>query len=1255
MKKILLTFLLLPSIAFADETIYTWGYGDIMAHVLRSIKYVFAMNDYLVLMKIFVTIGLILVLLSYLGRNKDPLALIKHYVIAMSMYYLFISPTIKTNVYIDDLNNNNYDQVITDVPLLYAKVLSTFSIFEKTIANVFDTAFSLPDDLKYSQAGFMSAFGLMSNANSHKILDTYLYLSINDYINDCVFPDIVEGSKDVYALARSDDLWSELGGTSASRTTKYYDSTNPDGTIMTCPDAYNQITGKLSDYITNTGLPYLANFVGAYSSSQVSNALGVASDYFLNYAVSGQAYLKQAIAMNMFSEAFQNYAKVNAISGTGLALGAAKAEEIARNNLVLSGVLGAKYIPVIKGILTALIAAFFPLLILLMVTPMFSRVLTGFFLMLFWLSLWHLGDTFINAVVNVKASSFLQATANGSYNLLNKGVVDSSILDYINMVSSFYWAIPTISFIIATGFSIYAMNSLSNQLASKAQAPASVSGEMATGSMDISSKLSTGRQWNYSSFEGGGFSSSYAMNYTGNWGFTENIHQQRQGIIGNESINYDTSSIQRLNKELDKAIGYSGLNLGDGVIRNAIGKHEGNSYELQAGRIGDFQILKGSQFNVDEKGNITGTIVGRDINGNQWTLNFSQGELIKAEGLVDGKKVEWRHDTNEGADVVNFEIADGVKSSAKFTENSDYIASTSMPDKVSATEEFSKSLTSKLATLNKLSNTHSVQNVFREGTQEQKQTALNYAFKIATDDRYTGTEAQRYVQSKAYSALESTVKDLSAGGDNVITSGHKLDREDVSRLKAGGNIKISSDKIPVVNNILSKIGISLEGHGGIEKAWISKDSIYAETKDGSFFKFSLSDKAQNEFQRRFANELVTERSHSTSYSTSRDVSVSNKASTTRFRESFFQAVSQLAMEDAKVLENARTYTQKEGANINQDITRHIIDVVSDTTGKSWAEVQEEINQNPAVLREYLQNNEILSKVSERLTGKERGLSFIRETQSMADEVNKDVNIAGEELKTKGAKLQNMTIPKVSGRNYTEGDVINIAHQKGINISNVNKAFNSGLAQQTNGALAYGEHNVGLTNRVLNTKNKLKEKYGDDIKSGLDREEYRLNEDINKFNKQYGYNFTSEDIRTGKALTSMAKDVSNKLKGIDDKIKSYEQLKNNQAIWSQLPENTKKSLEIDYHNALKEKQNLLTALTDLSSLQQREQQLHQDRLTFNMLKQYESTMPKITYGEKIEKGGFLGYLINPNKEINYPPYKPSTQSPEYRFPDRNEED
>ena len=204
---ILSIFLLLfPFIAFSADTIYAWGYGDILAHILESITVLFQTEDFVGLFKIFLTVGLVLVILSYLGnRNQDPFFLIKFYAFTMLVWYLLLSP-VRTTVYIEDLQNPNYSTTVTDVPYILAKALSYFSRFERVLADKMETVFAVPTDLKYSNSGFLTAFGVMSNANSHKIVTPYLYLSVNNYIEDCVFPDILDGSKNVQALARSNDL-----------------------------------------------------------------------------------------------------------------------------------------------------------------------------------------------------------------------------------------------------------------------------------------------------------------------------------------------------------------------------------------------------------------------------------------------------------------------------------------------------------------------------------------------------------------------------------------------------------------------------------------------------------------------------------------------------------------------------------------------------------------------------------------------------------------------------------------------------------------------------------------------------------------------------------------------------------------------------------------------------------------------------------------------------------------------------------------
>ena len=479
----LLIFFSVFSFGFAD-TVYAWGYGDILAEALRGVKRVFGDGDLLTAFKIFLAFSLLLSSLSYFfGYNRDPLTLLKVYLIASLVYTIAFS--VKTDVVIEDLRKPENNDIVQEVPWIVAKLMSFSSKFEKAVGQAFETAFAIPSELSYSEGGFFSGLGAIHVASQHVVIDPYLYRSINDYIVNCVIPDILDGTKDLNQLYTSQNLWAELGGTNPARTTKVYDSSNKSGELMDCLTAYSTISGRLQNYISNRGASLVANALGGFSLSKLDTLMGTATQYFFNVSFNAQNFLLQAIAMNHLNEAYQRWAAVNGISTDLFAYGLAKSERQIQNQMAISGILGSKYIPVIKGILVVTIASLMPLMVLLLITPLGKKTAFGIFTAVLWLAIWRIGDVIVNMIVNVKARELLLTASGGDgYTLLVKPIVDVSVLDYINMAGSFYWAIPTISLLVASGFSLYTFSTLAGKLGASVQGASSAGvGEMTTGNV----------------------------------------------------------------------------------------------------------------------------------------------------------------------------------------------------------------------------------------------------------------------------------------------------------------------------------------------------------------------------------------------------------------------------------------------------------------------------------------------------------------------------------------------------------------------------------------------------------------------------------------------------------------------------------------------------------------------------------------------------------------------------------------------------
>lgn len=522
-------------------TVYAWGYGDVLENILRGIAWLFDPSGGLMVMlgKITILIGFIAVLLSYFGDygQRDPLRILKFYVLAIGVWTLFMQ--VKTTVQIDDIQDNQ-SRVVQNVPYAIAYPLAFTSQVQKAVAQTLDQVFGLPDDCGYSKTGMLGCVGVVNSALSMRITDPYLYQSFNQFITNCVYTNILDGTYNLEDLQTSQNLLTYMGSSlHPARFTKVYADAECQwtdsgcspckaGCSMDCPSAYNYLINQLYNYANYQALNALAYATGM-TTSAVSQALNTAPPYLLNVSQTGQSLLLQSIAMNHLGEAYLRWAEANLAPGVGYAVGVAQRQVEAQG--ISSYFVAGKYLPVLRGILIVLLAGFTSALFILLLTPMAVRALTGYMILFLWTILWSVGDALLNAIIHVKlhgATSF-SSLGQGGLTLMTLPVVQQSAMDYISMAGQFYWMIPTLALLASTGFSIYAMNSLSGAVSSPAQSgTASASSQVAQGNLGGGNV-----SWNNQSFGNtswGGMSwGSLSMGTTS--GMTTTWNRQSVGFI----------------------------------------------------------------------------------------------------------------------------------------------------------------------------------------------------------------------------------------------------------------------------------------------------------------------------------------------------------------------------------------------------------------------------------------------------------------------------------------------------------------------------------------------------------------------------------------------------------------------------------------------------------------------------------------------------------------------------------------------------
>ena len=604
LKKLIVLLLFLSIHLFAAETVYAWGYGDLLVETLKAVKYMFSIGEFRDFWKIAVLISMISAVLMMLTPNPDFLKLPKIFIFTMGIYALFV--TAKIDVYVDDKADNTNSGVVTQVPWAVGYPLALFSALEYRIGATYETATSIPNGMKYSDSGFMTPISIFNQATSHKIVTPFLYQNLDNYIMECVMPDIENGYKDYRTLISNDNVWSYLGNTSPAIFMLYNDQDN-NTSLKTCTEVYSSLNSLLTAYVgtSGEGMEYLGKSLGMLSSSAVSSKLGIANQYLSNSSKNASQLLLQTTAINMFSETFRSYAAMNGASVENAAFHSASAGQAASAQMVVSGILGSKYIPIMKGVLTAIIVGLTPILALMMATPMAFKLIMGYITILAWLCAWHFGEAILNHIMLTKTQSALNSY--GDLIFQNKGLIQSTMTDYINMAASMYWTVPTIAGLIVTGFSLSAFMSLNNAMTTKLDRTASaIGGDMGKGNMNF----------------GNVGHNTYSAN---------KLDALASQVMGN-SFRYDdlaTSSRGSKSEQFNSLSSQSGSQafgggLGASWSNSALAQQLGTSYDFNTGNFKGEDIGRGQK-----QATSGGTIQSTNSSGENVTFDYSGGAIFQ--------------------------------------------------------------------------------------------------------------------------------------------------------------------------------------------------------------------------------------------------------------------------------------------------------------------------------------------------------------------------------------------------------------------------------------------------------------------------------------------------------------------------------------------------------------------------------------------------------------------------------------------------
>ena len=391
-----LSFLLSPSLACAlDAEFYAYGGFDPVISGFQRLALIFSDGGYKglffsVVVMAFVLGGLAIAVRAATGARANPVTWMVPIMVGVVIYLAMVIPTGTVHVY--DPTTNRY-QAVSGIPDGIVAVTGVLNLVERGMTEIISTS---GDPRSYiNQAGGSGFLGLFQATT--RVLttdDTLIDTSINKYMEDCVAFEINRpgATLSVDELRRTTTNFSAslAKANSPSIYTVYYDLANPQGQTMTCRQAWSNINAYLaSPAHLEENLKGICSQIG-YATSDAASYQKCREDLqatLQDFGISGTTsddFIRQAYLAQRLHDVFR--------SGDTASIASYKYLTSASGSMKAAN----DWLPVMKGVLTAIALGLVPFLALFIPTPLFGKALSvmlGFFI---WLTSWGVTDALLH-------------------------------------------------------------------------------------------------------------------------------------------------------------------------------------------------------------------------------------------------------------------------------------------------------------------------------------------------------------------------------------------------------------------------------------------------------------------------------------------------------------------------------------------------------------------------------------------------------------------------------------------------------------------------------------------------------------------------------------------------------------------------------------------------------------------------------------------------------------------------------------------
>lgn len=351
----------------------TFGGGETVADLFNAVAAIAGGGDFATLVKLTLVCGAAWGLAGIMAGGQM-WAPVRNLAIALVVYWSLFLPT--STVLVVDRLNPAASRPVDNVPLGLAMFAGFSSKVSTALASMAEQAFAVPDDLKYTQTGYLFGSRLISETTQVKITNTHFAASLEDFVINCVFYGVENEHYDFNELANSKDIWQYLTVTKPPQQTKYFTYVDPaDGSrsIMSCRQGATSLSalwqGEVNRVAGALGRKMGLGTDDTSARTSLFSKLPVASNFFMSMSNDALVTFRQAMMINAVDNATMRYASQTGNSAAMEAYASARIDRQLKATQSTAAQESERFASLLKTTLEMIMIGVFPFMIVLLVTP----------------------------------------------------------------------------------------------------------------------------------------------------------------------------------------------------------------------------------------------------------------------------------------------------------------------------------------------------------------------------------------------------------------------------------------------------------------------------------------------------------------------------------------------------------------------------------------------------------------------------------------------------------------------------------------------------------------------------------------------------------------------------------------------------------------------------------------------------------------------------------------------------------------------